>query len=185
MSASLRVIPSYSLRHRVAETLREAIATGRFRTGERLLEGELTGVDRTCVREALRQLESEGLVTSMPNRGPIVTPIGLAEGRDIYDVRIMLEGLAARLFATRTTPAQLEDVAATVAEPESICSAALTDPTRPRARMVEVHAILAALHARDEESASVGCTMHVRRSAAAAPAELEHVQAAASGGSST
>lgn len=225
MSASLRVIPSHSLRHRVAETLRDAIAMGRFRMGERLLERELcelTGVSRTCVREALRQLESEGLVTSVPNRGPIVTPIGLAEGRDIYDVRIVLEGLAARLFAARATPEQLEEIAATVAELDAICedfdaqrflaakdrfyaqlrngarneplalqlrsllmrmrqlrSAALTDPKRPRECMVEVHAILAALRARDEDAAWSACTMHVRRSAAAALAGLERAQAEA------
>ena len=224
MSASLRVVPSHSLRHRVAETLREAIAMGRFRMGDRLLERELcelTGVSRTCVREALRQLESEGLVTSIPNRGPIVTPIGIAEGRDIYDLRIVLEGLAAKLFATRATPQELDEIAATVAELDVIASApefdaqaflaakdrfyaqlrtgsrneplalqlrsllmrmrqlrsaALTDPTRPRTCMVEVHAILAALRARDEEAAWSSCTMHVRRSAQAALAGLERAE---------
>jgi len=227
MSASLRVIPSHSLRQRVAETLREAIGLGRFRMGDRLLERELcelTGVSRTCVREALRQLEAEGLVTILPNRGPIVTPIGSAEGRDIYDLRVVLEGLAAKLFATRATPEELDGIGRTVAELDAIAhaadfdgsaflaakdrfygqlragsrnaplalqlrsllmrmrqlrSAALTDPSRPRECMVEVHAILAALRSRDEEAAWSACTMHVRRSAMAALLGLERVEAAA------
>ena len=59
------------------------------------------GVSRTSIREALRQLESEGIVTIIANRGPVVTEVTLQAAEDIYQVRELLEGLAADLFARR------------------------------------------------------------------------------------
>lgn len=97
------------LRHSVTENIRYAIATGRFKGGERLPERELcemTGVSRTLIREALRQLESEGLIEVVPHRGPVVATLSADQARDIYDVRILLEGLACRLFAEKATEAQ-------------------------------------------------------------------------------
>lgn len=90
------------LRHNVVESIRNAIAVGHFRAGERLPERylcEITGVSRTLVREALRQLESEELITVLPHRGPIVTPLTVEQAKGIYQVRRELEGLAAELFA--------------------------------------------------------------------------------------
>lgn len=92
------------LRHGVVESIRAAIALGRFRAGERLPERalcEMTGVSRTLVREALRQLESEGLVTVLPHRGPIVAGLTPEQAEGIYEVRCELEGLASLLFAHR------------------------------------------------------------------------------------
>jgi DNA-binding GntR family transcriptional regulator len=92
------------LRMQVVEALRRQITEGRFKPGERLTERtlcDLAGVSRTIVREALRQLESEGLVEVIANRGPVVRRIGLQEAREIYEVRQALESLACRLFAER------------------------------------------------------------------------------------
>ncbi|MBS9403668.1 GntR family transcriptional regulator [Halomonas sp. TRM85114] len=105
--ASFRVNPTAApLRHSVVEGLRDAIAIGRFQPGQRLVERELCdimGVSRTLIREALRQLESEGVITIRPNRGPIVTRLTAEQARGIYAVRSELEGLAAQLFAEKAT----------------------------------------------------------------------------------
>lgn len=97
-----------TLRHSVTESIRQAISTGRFAAGERLPERslcEMTGVSRTLVREALRQLESEGLIEVVAHRGPIVSRITAAQAVGIYQVREALEGLAAQLFAKHAADA--------------------------------------------------------------------------------
>src|SRR5262245_64954406 len=84
--------------------LRAAILNGVFKPGERLLEQNLCewmGVSRTSVREALRRLEAERLITITPNRGPSVTEIAWDEAKAIYEVRALMEGEAAALFAAR------------------------------------------------------------------------------------
>lgn len=90
------------LRQSVTDSIRNAIAVGVFEAGARLPERELcelTGVSRTLVREALRQLESEGLIEVRPHRGPIVARLNRRQAEGIYQVRIELEGLACQLFA--------------------------------------------------------------------------------------
>lgn len=97
------------LRHSVTESIRNAIAAGRFKAGERLPERdlcEMTGVSRTLVREALRQLESEGLIEVLPHRGPIVRRLTPEQAEGIYQVRMELEGLASQLFAERANETQ-------------------------------------------------------------------------------
>lgn len=97
------------LRHSVTESIRYAIAVGRFEAGERLPERdlcEMTGVSRTLVREALRQLESEGLIEVLPHRGPVVARVTVEQAEGIYQVRAELEGLACQLFAERATSLQ-------------------------------------------------------------------------------
>jgi GntR family transcriptional regulator, trigonelline degradation regulator len=89
------------LRMQVLDELRQSIIAGRLQPGARLIERELIammGVSRTVIREALRQLESEGLVAIVPNKGPIVRELTRDEARDLYSIRAVLEGLAARLF---------------------------------------------------------------------------------------
>src|SRR5690242_12081163 len=96
-----------TLRLRVEDKLRAAIASGRFMPGQRLIERELCallGVGRTSVREALRQLEAEGLVSTVPHRGPMVSIISAEELEHIYAVRGLLEGYAGRKFAERRRP---------------------------------------------------------------------------------
>lgn len=104
------------VRQQVLESVRTAIVSGRFRPGQRLVEKELCtllGVSRPSVREALRQLESEGLVSSIPNRGPVVAVLDRDHAAGIYEVRASLEGLAARLFADRASADQLAVLNAT------------------------------------------------------------------------
>ncbi|KPP83894.1 MAG: transcriptional regulator [Rhodobacteraceae bacterium HLUCCA08] len=95
------------VREQVVQTLTREIIDGRFEPGQRLTERELTemlGVSRTVLRESLRQLESEGLISLVPNRGPIVRDLTLDEARELYRIREALEGLGARLFAERSEP---------------------------------------------------------------------------------
>jgi DNA-binding GntR family transcriptional regulator len=105
----LKVMPITVTGQTVAK-LRDAILSGVFKPGERLLEQNLcdwVGVSRTSIREALRRLEAERLITITPNRGPSVTEITWQEAQSIYEVRALLEGEAAALFAERASPAQL------------------------------------------------------------------------------
>ena len=99
------------LRREIETRLRAAIVDGRFKPGDRLIEREmckLLGVSRASLREALRQLEAEELVTIVPHRGPVVSEITVEEAEQLYDVRAMLEGLAARRFAETASD---EDIA--------------------------------------------------------------------------
>jgi len=98
------------LRRQVLDELRQCIISGRLNPGDRLLERELIammGVSRTVIREALRQLESEGLVAVIPNKGPVVRALTVEEARDLYTIRAVLEGLAARLFVEQASDAQI------------------------------------------------------------------------------
>lgn len=99
-----------SLRLLVENRLRAAISSGTFKPGQRLIERELceqTGVGRTSIREALRQLEAEGLVTTIPHRGPIVSTITVEEAEQLYELRALLEGFAGRACARTRDPAIL------------------------------------------------------------------------------
>jgi DNA-binding GntR family transcriptional regulator len=99
------------LRQQVVDHLRRAIIEGRLAPGARLTERELTEmmrVSRTVVREALRQLESEGLIAIIPNKGPVVRALTLAEAKDLYQIRAVLEGLAARLFTEHASAEQVK-----------------------------------------------------------------------------
>lgn len=102
------------LRQQVLDGLRQAVIDGRLAPGARLIERELTemmGVSRTVVREALRQLESEGLVANVPNKGPVVRALSPVEARDLYGIRVVLEGHAARLFVQNADEAQVKRLA--------------------------------------------------------------------------
>lgn len=99
------------LRHQVAEALRDDIHEGHFIPGQRLVESQLCdryGVSRTVVREALRQLESEGLIQVEPNRGPVVVILTEQDVEDLYRVRGSLEGLAGEQFAEVATVEECE-----------------------------------------------------------------------------
>lgn len=115
---SMRVAPvAAPVRQQVAEVLRAAITSGRFRPGQRLVERdlcELTGVSRASVREALRQLESEGLIRNLPNRGPSVSLLSREDATSIYQIRGALEALAAQLFAANASDSQIAELDAAV-----------------------------------------------------------------------
>lgn len=105
------------VRTQTLQKLRQAILDDEFKPGDRLYEKDLCerlGVSRTSVREALRQLETEGLISTVPNQGPIVTRVSYEEARDIYQVRELLECLASRLFAERATDEQVHELARSV-----------------------------------------------------------------------
>lgn len=96
------------VRAQVLDNLRQAIVQRQLAPGQRLIERELvelTGVSRTSIREALRELAAEGLVTTIPNKGTVVTSVSAEEARQLYEVRSALEGLAGRLFALHAQPA--------------------------------------------------------------------------------
>lgn len=103
----------YSLRGRVFSHVREDILSGKYNYGEELKEntiGQELGVSRTPVREALRQLELEGLVTIVPNKGAYVNGITLEDIKDIYEIRSYLEGLCARRACQNITGEQIEEL---------------------------------------------------------------------------
>jgi DNA-binding transcriptional regulator YhcF (GntR family) len=103
------------LRQQVVDRLRAAVIAGDLAPGQRLTERELidrVGVSRTVIREALRQLESEGLVETVPNKGPVVRALSRAEAVDLYRIRASLEALAARLFIERAPPEAMDRLAA-------------------------------------------------------------------------
>ena len=107
------VTDKYSLRGRVFHKLREDILSGKYEEHEELKEvaiGEELGVSRTPVREAFRQLELEGLIQIIPNKGAYVTGITEKDVKDIYMIRSMLEGLCARLACEHITKEQLEEL---------------------------------------------------------------------------
>lgn len=92
------------LRSKVVERLRSAICDQRLPQGSRLIERqlcEMLGVSRTLIREALRQLEAEGLVTNIVHRGPSVAVLDRDIAASIYEVRAVLEALAGSLFVER------------------------------------------------------------------------------------
>jgi DNA-binding GntR family transcriptional regulator len=91
----------------VSEQIRGRILDGTLRPGERLIEDRLSaelGVSRVPVREALRGLSVEGLVTLLPRRGATVVEITPETVAELVEVRALLEGLNARLAAQRHDP---------------------------------------------------------------------------------
>ena len=102
-----------SRRGRVFRRLRNDILSGVYKEHDELREttiGEELGVSRTPVREALRQLELEGLVTIVPNKGAYVTGISKKDVHDIYKIRSMLEGMCARWATRYITPEQIGEL---------------------------------------------------------------------------
>ena len=93
-----------TLRELALETMRTAIINGHFQAGERLVERTLCeklDVSRSIVREVLRHLETEGLITSVGHQGPVVSSLSLAQAVEIYEIRALLEGHAASMFTQR------------------------------------------------------------------------------------
>lgn len=92
------------LRDVIFDTLRDAIVSGELKPGERLMEvslAEKMGVSRTPVREAVRRLEMEGLVTMVPRKGTHVAQLSVKDIMDVLEVRAALDKLATELAANR------------------------------------------------------------------------------------
>lgn len=101
------------LRDVIFEALRKAIVTGDIKPGERLMEvslAEQMGVSRTPVREAIRRLEAEGLVTMIPRKGTYVSELSVKDIMDVLEVRTVLDKLATDLAAKRIQPFQLKSL---------------------------------------------------------------------------
>lgn len=101
------------IREQAANNIREAIIEGHYKPGQRLYEKDLcesTGVSRTSVREALRQLETEGIVKMIPNQGPCVATLSIEEARENYEVRSILESYAFKLFVERATSDKIKEI---------------------------------------------------------------------------
>lgn len=109
---NLRISPR-TVQQETVDTLRQAIFSGVFQPGSRLVESQLCaqlGVSRPSLREALRSLQAERLIEIVPNRGPSIPILSWEEATAIYEVRELLEVEAAGRCASRITPERLLDL---------------------------------------------------------------------------
>ena len=152
------------IRQQTLEIVRDAILDFRLQPGQRLIERELQewlGVSRTTVREVLRHLTSEGLVSANPNQGVTVVLISPSEAADLYEVRDALEGLIVKRFTREAPDEQVATLRAAFDEYESVMadtSATTQDRLRRKDRFYnellagsgnrEAEAVLKGLHAR-------------------------------------
>jgi len=107
----------------VAAQIREAIKTGKLKPGDRLIETDLAGemnVGRNAVREAIRYVEKEGLVITVPFKGAQVAVFNKKDLKDIYDVREALETLALKTLALNIDAEKIETLAAVIREMKAV-----------------------------------------------------------------
>lgn len=100
-----------SLTSIIFDKIREDILLGKYSRGDKIVEAKLAdelGVSRTPVREALKQLELDGLVDNIPNRGVIVKGISKQDIRDIFTLRLAIEGIAVRWAIERMDDEDLD-----------------------------------------------------------------------------
>jgi len=100
-----------SLKEVVIKSIRDAIISGYFKPGEKLIEKRLTedlGVSRTILREAISHLSAEGIVRVVPNKGPIVRNFEEEDIYNLYQIRMALLGLATRQFTQNLTENTLD-----------------------------------------------------------------------------
>lgn len=106
-------VEKYSLRGKIFNIIRQQILDDKYLQGDSLIETKLAeelGVSRTPVREAIRQLELEGLVSSIPNKGVIVKGITEKDIEDIYTIRRVLEGIAAKWAVEKIDDEELTEL---------------------------------------------------------------------------
>lgn len=99
-----------TLREKILENIRDAIISGSLKAGSRVSEPELAeryGISRTPIREAFRQLESEGYLTVIPRRGAVVREFSLKDVEEFYAIKSILEGYAARMACEKLTEKEL------------------------------------------------------------------------------
>jgi DNA-binding GntR family transcriptional regulator len=133
----------------VFERLRRLILEGEYGPEERLVEGQLAerlGVSRTPIRQALTMLEAEGLVEIAPNKGAVVCSFSIEDVWDIYDLRAVLEGHAARRAAGRIGGEELARLGELAGEMEGLASGRSGDHEGEIRRLValnnEFHGII-------------------------------------------
>lgn len=111
------LIKPTTLRFEVERYLRQAIITGEYQSGDRLIERELCEllkVSRASLREALRTLEAEKLIEITPYKGPMVSTITKKEAEELLSFRCLIEGFAAHEFARLATDKQITELGETV-----------------------------------------------------------------------
>lgn len=121
---NLRISPR-TVQQETADKLRQAIFSGLFQPGSRLIESQLCvqlGVSRPSLREALRSLQAERLIEIVPNRGPSVPTLSWEEATAIYEVRELLEVEAAGRCALRIPKDRLQDLQNSLAAFEEAAS---------------------------------------------------------------
>jgi DNA-binding GntR family transcriptional regulator len=100
-----------TLREKILETIRDAILKGTLKPGERVSEPDLAerfGISRTPIREAFRQLESEGYLLVVPRKGAVVASLSERDIEEFYAIKIILEGFAAKMAAENLTEKDIE-----------------------------------------------------------------------------
>lgn len=100
-----------TLREKILETIRDAIMSGALKAGEKVSEPELAerfGISRTPIREAFRQLESEGYLTVIPRKGAVVVSFSQKDVEEFYAIKSILEGYAARRACENLTSKEIE-----------------------------------------------------------------------------
>lgn len=171
-----------TVRKQVEDHLRRAITQGLFPPGQHLSDRVLQdtfNVSRTVVREAVRQLEAEGLIETVPHRGSFVRSVSLEEVHQIYDVRCVLEALASKGFARNATVEQIEALAAVQEEIR-----ALIDAPQPEILIDLKHKFYAILmdgcgntYVEQMLGQILNRNMQLRRTSLSAPGRLPHTVA--------
>ena len=117
MKAIFKEEKRVTLADRVLRQIREAIKQGKLKPGERIIEAAMAqemGISRVTVREALRHLEKEGLISTQPYRGAVITAMTDQALEEIYELRLVLEELAIRTLVRKLTPEKIEHLESVV-----------------------------------------------------------------------
>jgi DNA-binding GntR family transcriptional regulator len=128
---SHETIERVSLVDNVTERLRSALLTGEIRPGEKIRVTALEkrfGVSHIPIREALRRLEAEGLVLTLPQRAAVAARVDLDDLAGLYDLRRIIEGQAARRAVERMTEEEVERVRQALARLEAAASSDFDSP---------------------------------------------------------
>ena len=100
-----------TLRERIVEFIKDAVISGSLKPGERVPESEIAerfGISRTPIREAFRQLESDGFLLMTPRKGAVVSPITDKDVREFYAIKSLLEGFAAGEACEKLTEKEIK-----------------------------------------------------------------------------
>lgn len=120
-----KVVGPVSLKDKAYKAIKSAILSLKFKPGDPLVESELAqqlGISKTPVRDALLELEREGFVTKILFKGTYVTEVTLRDVREVFQVRAVLEGLAARLATPLLSAEELEEADKIIAAAEAALS---------------------------------------------------------------